>query len=103
MNGSFDIRLRFLTPDELADITGFPKDYRWFGSNKFKTWMIGNAVPILLSKVIIYETKQNYDSRRCETTFRRDPEDPRKLTNWREERIDELRLFDQPEGICKSV
>jgi DNA (cytosine-5)-methyltransferase 1 len=75
MNGSFDIKLRFLTPKELADITGFPEDYKWYGSNKFVTWMIGNAVPILLAKVIINETKNNYNVGRCKNTSLGDVED----------------------------
>jgi DNA (cytosine-5)-methyltransferase 1 len=99
MNGSFDIRLRFLTPDELADITGFPKDYRWFGSNKFKTWMIGNAVPILLAKAIINETKKNYDARRCEDSPCGSNQNTGKLTNWREKVSDELGLFNNPQGL----
>ncbi len=60
MNGEFDIKMRFLTTDELADITGFPKDYKWYGSNVFKMWMIGNAVPVELAAAVIGEIKIQY-------------------------------------------
>lgn len=42
-----------ITPEELADITGFPKSYQWYGTRKDKMKMIGNAVPPVLSKVLI--------------------------------------------------
>lgn len=99
MNGSFDIRLRFLTPKELADITGFPEDYQWYGSNKFKTWMIGNAVPILLAKVIIHETKKNYDTRRCETTFQRDDKTLGTNTRGTDKLFDRPNLFSETKRI----
>jgi DNA (cytosine-5)-methyltransferase 1 len=94
MNGDFDIKLRFLTPKELADITGFPEDYKWYGSNKFKTWMIGNAVPILLAKVIIHETKKNYDVRRCEVSFRRDDESAESAKRSTDKMYDQYGLFE---------
>lgn len=99
INGSFDIRLRFLTPKELADITGFPEDYKWYGSNKFKTWMIGNAVPIELAKVVINETKKNYDARRCEDTPERIDRGLGETANWRTEKPGQLGLFNNPQGI----
>ena len=69
INGHFDIKLRFLTTDELADITGFPKNYKWFGSNKFKMWMIGNAVPVELAAAVINELKLTFDEiGRCKGT-----------------------------------
>ena len=63
LNDNFDIKLRFLTPKELADITGFPENYKWYGSNKFKVWMIGNAVPVLMAKAIVNEMKTCYNNR----------------------------------------
>jgi DNA (cytosine-5)-methyltransferase 1 len=101
INGSFDIRLRFLTPKELADITGFPEDYKWYGSNKFKTWMIGNAVPIELAKVIINETKKNYDAGRCKNTPGRIDYNIGEITNWRTEKPDQLGLFNTPKGVSE--
>lgn len=103
MNGDFDIRLRFLTPKELADITGFPEDYKWYGSNKFKTWMIGNAVPVLLAKAIINETKKNYDARRCEDTPDRTDSNIGEVTNWRTEKSGQLGLFNTPQGLSGEV
>jgi hypothetical protein len=97
MNGNFDIRLRFLTPKELADITGFPEDYQWYGSNKFKTWMIGNAVPILLAKVIINETKKNYDARRFKDTHGRDVKDFGTMPRSSDKMYREQGLFKDPE------
>ena len=72
INYDFDVKLRFLTPKELADITGFPEDYKWYGSKKFITWMVGNAVPIELSKSIIHSIKSEYDIRRSKTKPGRD-------------------------------
>ncbi len=49
-----NISMRFLDPDELAAITGFPNGY--FDSvrtKKLKVWMIGNAVPVIMAKVLI--------------------------------------------------
>jgi len=56
-NGDFDIKVRFLTPAELGDITGFPKNYQWYGSNRLRIWMIGNAVPIPMAKALIEQIK----------------------------------------------
>jgi len=61
-NGDFDIKIRFLTPDELGDITGFPKGYHWYGSKRLQTWMIGNAVPILMAKAIINQIKLEFEN-----------------------------------------
>jgi len=53
----FDITMRFLTPDELAEITGFPRGY--FNHEELKlSWkskvkMIGNAVPTGLAAATI--------------------------------------------------
>lgn len=53
----FDISMRFLTPEELAEISGFPRGY--FNHNELKlSWkskvkMIGNAVPTGLAAATI--------------------------------------------------
>jgi len=60
-NGDFDIKIRFLTPKELADITGFPNSYKWYGSKAYQIWMIGNAVPILMAKAIICSIVKTYE------------------------------------------
>jgi len=57
----FDITMRFLTPDELAKITGFPDGY--FNNDELKlSWkskvkMIGNAVPTGLAAATIEPMK----------------------------------------------
>ena len=56
-NEDFDIKVRFLTPEELGGITGFPKNYAWYGSKRLQVWMIGNAVPIPMAKALIEQTK----------------------------------------------
>ena len=61
-NENFDIKVRFLTPYELGDITGFPKEYHWYGSKKLQMWMIGNAVPILMSKALIEQIKKEFNN-----------------------------------------
>jgi len=51
------ISMRFLDPDELGAITGFPDHY--FDSvrtKKLKVWLIGNAVPIGMAKVLVEAT-----------------------------------------------
>jgi DNA (cytosine-5)-methyltransferase 1 len=45
--------LRTLTPNELKQIQGFPKDYKMCGSLKQQIIQIGNAVPPLLIEKII--------------------------------------------------
>ena len=57
----FDIKMRFLTPKELADITGFPSDYKFLGSKKQVTWMIGNAVTPCISAAIISTVKVQWE------------------------------------------
>ncbi|MEN6353414.1 MAG: DNA cytosine methyltransferase [Bacteroidales bacterium] len=52
----FDIKMRFLTAKELADITGFREGYEFKGNTKQVIWQIGNAVPPVLSKVLIEES-----------------------------------------------
>jgi DNA (cytosine-5)-methyltransferase 1 len=53
----FDIKMRFLTPDELAKITGFPEGYFDHAglniSKKYQVKMIGNAVPVNLAAAVI--------------------------------------------------
>tara|TARA_Y100000768_G_scaffold36911_2_gene24132 strand:+ start:2000 stop:3088 length:1089 start_codon:yes stop_codon:yes gene_type:complete len=45
--------LRMLTPDELKQIQGFPKDYKLGGNQKQQIIQIGNAVPpILIEKIV---------------------------------------------------
>ena len=61
INGSFDIRMRFLTYKELAAITGFPDEHKWFGSQRDIIRMIGNAVPPILSQIVSTECKLNFD------------------------------------------
>lgn len=53
LSNYLDIKIRMLTAEELADITGFPISYKWYGNRKSKMKMIGNAVPPVLSKVLI--------------------------------------------------
>jgi len=53
----FDIKMRFLTAKELADITGFREGYEFKGNTKQVIWQIGNAVPPVLSKVMIEAAK----------------------------------------------
>jgi len=48
-----DVLARFLSPKELARITGFPEGYFKLGTGKQIVKMIGNAVPPLLAKVVI--------------------------------------------------
>lgn len=57
-----DIKMRFLTPDELAKITGFPEGYfRPFKvSHKDQVKMIGNAVPVTLAAAVIEPMIQAY-------------------------------------------
>ena len=56
----FDIKMRFLTSDELSSIMGFPKGY--FKKNKLNNKqifkMIGNSVPIDIAKAIIEPIKE---------------------------------------------
>ena len=59
-NGDFDIKVRFLTPEELGGITGFPKNYVWYGSKRLQVWMIGNAVPIPMAKALIQRIKTEF-------------------------------------------
>lgn len=61
-NGDFDIKIRFLTPKELAGITGFPENYKWYGSKAYQIWMIGNAVPVLMAKAIIEQIKIQFQN-----------------------------------------
>jgi len=60
-NGTFDIKMRFLDHKELAAITGFPDEHKWFGSKKDIIRMIGNAVPPKLSEIVATECKKNFD------------------------------------------
>ncbi|PKL35856.1 MAG: hypothetical protein CVV44_20275 [Spirochaetae bacterium HGW-Spirochaetae-1] len=57
----FDIKMRFLTPDELAKITGFPEGYFDHAglniSKKYQVKMIGNAVPVNLAAAVIEPMK----------------------------------------------
>ncbi len=58
----FDIKMRFLTPSELARITGFHEEYfRPFKvSHKDQVKMIGNAVPVTLAAAVIEPMIQAY-------------------------------------------
>jgi len=50
----FDIKMRFLEPEELASITGFPDGYfDKAPTKKQKVWLIGNAVPTIMSQRLI--------------------------------------------------
>lgn len=54
-----DIKMRFLRPDELKVLQGFPKDYHLAGSKKKQKWMIGNSVPPKLAKHLV---RANFDN-----------------------------------------
>ena len=60
----FDVKARFLSYKELASITGFPDDYKWYGSQKDIIRMIGYAVPPVLAKVIGQECINNFNNRK---------------------------------------
>ena len=48
-----DIKMRFLKPDELKTIQGFPKGYKLLGNNKYQKKFIGNSVcPIVAQRII---------------------------------------------------
>ena len=49
-NGNF---LRTITPDELKQIQGFPRDYRLSGNDSKRIQQIGNAVPPPLIEMIV--------------------------------------------------
>jgi DNA (cytosine-5)-methyltransferase 1 len=61
----FDIKMRFLTADELASITGFPKGYfKRPGlrlSDKRIIKMIGNAVPVGMAKALLEAVTYVYE------------------------------------------
>lgn len=48
---------RCITVREAASITGFPNDYKFFGSHTKRCEQVGNAVPPLLSEAIARECK----------------------------------------------
>ena len=49
---------RSITVREAATITGFPLDYKFFGSHTKRCEQVGNAVPIHLSSAIAHECKK---------------------------------------------
>jgi DNA (cytosine-5)-methyltransferase 1 len=59
----FDIKMRFLTVDEQAEITGFPKNY--FKNNEINLnqkqiqRLIGNAVPVQIAKVLVNQAHKS--------------------------------------------
>lgn len=48
-----DIKMRFLTPEELKRIQGFPENYKLLGSQKYQKKFIGNSVVPLVAKRIL--------------------------------------------------
>ena len=58
----FDIRKRFLDKEELASITGFPKNYFDGVKSKDAIKMIGNAVPTIMAQVLTEQCKEKNDS-----------------------------------------
>lgn len=54
-----DIRFRMFTNQELADATGFPKDYRFVGKKAEVTAQIGNAVPPKTAKALVVAALQS--------------------------------------------
>ncbi len=63
-NGDFDIKMRYLTEEELAAAMSFPKDYKFLGSKKDVMWMIGNAVEVRTAKALIHTVVDEWKSRR---------------------------------------
>ncbi|MDD5650712.1 MAG: DNA cytosine methyltransferase [Candidatus Nanoarchaeia archaeon] len=51
-------KIRMLTPQECALIQTFPKNYKFFGSEREIYTQIGNAVPPLLSSIIAKKIKE---------------------------------------------
>jgi DNA (cytosine-5)-methyltransferase 1 len=51
--------IRTMTPKELGQIQGFPKDYAWQGTDKEKIIQIGNAVPPPLAERLANTIKAN--------------------------------------------
>jgi len=51
--------IRTMTPKELGQIQGFPKDYAWQGTDKEKIIQIGNAVPPPLAERLANTIKVN--------------------------------------------
>ena len=52
---------RSITVREAATITGFPTDYKFFGSHTKRCELVGNAVPPDLSSAIAYQVKKALD------------------------------------------
>lgn len=53
---------RSITVREAATITGFPLDYKFFGSHTSRCEQVGNAVPVHLSNAIAKSVKEFLDS-----------------------------------------
>lgn len=57
-----DIKMRFLTTEELKKIQGFPNSYKLLGSQKYQKKFIGNSVvPMVAKKIIEALYKANVD------------------------------------------
>ena len=52
---------RCITVREAATITGFPKDYKFFGNHTKRCEQVGNAVPPALSTAIAKECRNLLD------------------------------------------
>ena len=59
-----DIKFRMFRPHELAAAMGFSDDYRFAGNNADQVRLIGNAVPVHLSKALCSELVRPYAERR---------------------------------------
>ena len=52
---------RSITVREAATITGFPNDYKFFGTHSKRCEHVGNAVPPLLAQAIARECNKTFD------------------------------------------
>jgi DNA (cytosine-5)-methyltransferase 1 len=52
---------RSITVREGALITGFPKEYKFFGSHTSRCMQIGNAIPVNMAKNIALKCKEYLD------------------------------------------
>ena len=53
---------RSISVREAAQITGFPLNYKFFGNHTKRCEQVGNAVPVLLAKIIATGIKKVLES-----------------------------------------
>lgn len=64
-DGTFglDIRLRMLTPRELASAMSFPSDYEFLGNKEEQVRQIGNAVPVGVATALLKSILATYEEK----------------------------------------